>query len=120
MTEAQPTPVAWLAVVCTGKGTHKRTRLCDVRWHPDYPGGQWNVTDAGFPNHEDEDVQNSWEVFHPKDNPAAWVYVFHCRRCGRNPRIGRDKWAHLMEALHPKTWPEGVSSRDLDLSLLPF
>lgn len=115
MTEAadRSLPVAWLAVVCTDRGTHKRTRLCDVRWYPD---GQWYATDCGSPG-EDE---NSWDVLYPESDPGAWLYQFYCRRCGRAPRVGRDNWTKVMEALHPRTWGHGVAERDLDVSLLPF
>lgn len=113
----RPMPIAWLAVVCTDKGQHKRARLCDVRWHPDYPN-QWYVAEAGTHSPDCED--RSWEMWSIEGLPDSWMYDFHCQRCGRNIRVGRENWLRLMEAMHPRNWPDGVAQRDLDLSLLPF
>jgi hypothetical protein len=111
-----PASVAWLAVVCTDHRTHKRTRLCDVRFRED---GTWHATECGSQS-DDEGYVRSWEVMSPEDAPDQWVYEFHCRRCGRNSRIARENWLKAIDAFHPRTWPVGVSERHLDLSLLPF
>ncbi len=108
-----PLPVAWLAVVCTDRGQHKRTRLCDVRFQPD---GTWAVAETGTPS-EDDSVA-SWQILWPEGSEEQWLYDFFCRRCGRNPRLNRQSWLKVMDVVHPMTWPDGVSMRDLDVSRL--
>jgi len=111
------TPVAWLAVVCTDRSTHKRTRLADVRFRAD---GGFYTTECGIQPDDDRWIR-SWEIWEPVEGRSGnWFYEFHCGRCGRHPRIGRDNWNKIIEAMHPRTWPNGVLQQDLDVSLLPF
>jgi len=100
--------VALMAVVCTDRGQHKRTRLGDVRW---YACGLWLMTVP----------ESRHQSFFPPEADKGDNYVFACPRCGRTPYFARTKWVGAMEGrLHPRNWSNGVSRADLDISELPF
>ncbi|RZU32711.1 hypothetical protein BKA19_2413 [Blastococcus saxobsidens] len=107
--EETPPLLGIMAVVCTDRGQHKRTRLGDVRWYAD----GWRVTWPASSRHQS---------FLPPENKegANSNYIFDCPRCTRTPYFSRAKWLELIEGrFHPRNW--GVGDRaEFDVSLIPF
>lgn len=109
--EAERGPlVGIMAIVCTDRGQHKRTRLADVRWYAD---DYWRMT---------------WPVsknlsFRPPTNKEGKDsnYVFDCPRCTRTPYFSRAKWSAAVEGrFHPRNWDDGASHAEFDVSDVPF
>lgn len=101
-----------MAIICTDRGQHKRTRLADVRWYAD---GYWHMT---------------WPAakrtsFRPPTNKEGEDsnYVFDCPRCTRTPYFSRAKWVERVEGkFHPREWGSdgGTAHADFDVSEVPF
>jgi hypothetical protein len=98
-------------IVCTGKATHKRTRLTKITFR-DNNGTieKWRISDSFHPA-ESEHLETLWT--RPDGQPNK-VFIANCPRCDRNLELTPDKWRVLFLALIEK----GVSR--LDISLLPF
>ena len=97
-------------VVCTGKGTHKRTRLTKITFRDKGTIKTWQISDSFHPA-ESEHLETLWT--RPDGQPIE-VYIANCPRCRRNLELTPDKWRVLLVALLEK----GVSR--LDISSLPF
>jgi hypothetical protein len=97
-------------IVCTGKGTHKRTRLTKFTFHKDGTLHMWRISDSFHPA-ESEHLETLWTR---SDGQPNEVFVKNCPRCGRNPELTPEKFQHLLVALLEK----GISR--LDISMLPF
>ncbi len=97
-----------LAIVCTDRGTHKRTRLCTVSFDD---SGHWRMS---MP-------VRSLHALPPLED-ANTAYLFYCPRCPRNPQVTRDNWHAAMQRQFECNWRpgHGVSVAYLDLSAVPF
>ncbi len=102
--------IGLMAIVCTDRGQHKRTRLADVRW---YAHGHWRMTSP----------VSKHQSFHPPLNRDGQHsnYVFDCPRCARTPYFSRSKWIEIVEGrFHPRTWDAGGARAEFDVSEVPF
>jgi hypothetical protein len=97
-------------IVCTGKGTHKRTRLTKFTFHKDGTLHKWWISDSFHPA-ETEHLETLWTR---ADGQPNEVFIANCPRCPRNLELTPDKFRVLFVALLEK----GVSR--LDISMLPF
>jgi hypothetical protein len=97
-------------IVCTDKGTHKRTRLTKITFHDDGTLKTWRVSDSFHPA-DSKHLETRWVR---ADGQPNGVYVANCPRCRRNLELTPDKFRVLFVALVEK----GVSR--LDISHLPF
>jgi hypothetical protein len=96
-----------LAVVCTNRGAHKRTRLATVTFFAD---GYWVLSNPGL----------SLSLMAPMAG-ANSQYIFTCARCGRTPQFARDKWREAITGpLSPRNRDAGATSADFDVSLVAF
>lgn len=102
--------VGIMAIVCTDRGQHKRTRLADVRWYSD---GYWHMTCP---------VSKTLSFYPPKNKEGEDSnYVFVCPRCTRTPYFSRVKWISALEnRFHPRHWSDGASRAEFDVSEVPF
>jgi len=98
-------------IVCTGKGTHKRTKLTKITFHDDNGTlKDWRINDSFHPAESDH-----WETLWTRaDGQPNEVFVANCPRCRRNLQLTPDKFRVLFVALVEK----GISR--LDISMLPF
>lgn len=97
-------------IVCTGKGTHKRTRLTKLTFRYDGTLKTWRISDSFHP----ADSEHLETLRTRPDGQPNEVFVKDCPRCPRHPELTPDKFRHLLVALLEK----GVSR--LDISRLPF
>ena len=98
-------------IVCTRKGTHKRTRLTKITFH-DSNGTlkTWRISDSFHPA-DSEHLETLWTR---ADGQPNEVYVANCPRCRRNLELTPDKFKVLFLALVEKDVTR------LDISSLPF
>jgi hypothetical protein len=97
-------------IVCTGKGTHKRTRLTKITFRDDGTLKTWWISDSFHPA-DSEHLETHWT--RPDGQPNK-VFIANCPRCPRNLELKPDTFRVRLVALLEK----GVSR--LDISLLPF
>ncbi|WP_148574952.1 hypothetical protein [Nocardioides caldifontis] len=94
-----------LAVICTDRGQHKRTRLTTVTW--------WRPLKGNEPDQRDMSaVGRHWDA--PSANPhgSTLPYEFWCGVCRRNTQVTADRWWRLAEGARTR------DMRDLDVSYL--
>jgi hypothetical protein len=97
-------------VVCTGKGTHKRTRLTKKTFRDDGTLKTWRVSGSFIPAESEHLKTHIPRV----DGQPNEVFVYDCPRCPRHLELTPEKFRVLLVALLEK----GVSR--LDISMLPF
>jgi hypothetical protein len=106
-------------IVCTGKGTHKRTRITKITFF-DIGAAEWRAGGS----FQVPDNPGTTPVVHADDLGAFLarrldgrpneVYVFDCYRCRRTTELRPEKFQILIPLLRER----GVSR--LDISDLPF
>jgi hypothetical protein len=98
-------------IVCTGKGTHKRTRLTKITFRDDNGTLKtWRISDSFHPADSD-----NWKTLWTRaDGQPNEVFVANCPRCRRNLELTPEMFRLLFVGLVE----EDVSR--LDISLLSF
>ena len=117
MTEWTPPPLAqqvdrnlWaLAVVCTGQGRHKRTRLSTVGENLMRDGSTQTFMSDAF-RHYAPPMKDA----RPGGGVSRTSYTFLCSLCGRSPVIRRDRWWDAVRKVQEAGLP------DIDLGVLSF
>jgi hypothetical protein len=93
----------FVAIICTDRGQHRRTRLTTARLRLSERGMNWPMERFSPPM--------------PDAKPHSFVgresYTFVCPRCTRTPQIKADKWWMLLEAVAKER------RNEFDISLLP-
>ena len=97
-------------MVCTGKGTHKRTRLTKITFRDNGTIEKWRISDSFHPA-ESEHLETHWA--RPDGQPNQ-VFIANCPRCSRNLELTPDRFRYLFVALVEK------NVYRLDISSLPF
>ena len=93
-----PTPAYELALICTGRGQHKRTRLVTARWR----GGPVPVLDDVHGTHYEPDHWRwTWRLLGPGAEPefrGHRAIEFSCPRCTRRPRPAEQDLLAIVDA----------------------
>jgi len=96
---------AFLEVVCTDRGQHKRTLLTSACRELDGSHGMNHALQNFCPPRGEEAK--------PRSASGRDSYVFWCPRCPRTPHVQRDRWWRLVDDYIRAGLPV------LDISLLP-